>query len=120
MIGWLYQYYNTQLKDETFELLKKNVKITKDRIGAATQLFTPEWIVRYMVENSLGRLWQEGHHGQEPPYEVALLSWTKRRRSREVAAQLAELRRGLCRPSAGAADRAGSLHGFRAHSGLCL
>lgn len=42
VIGWLYQYYNTQLKDETFELLKKNVKITKDRIGAATQLFTPD------------------------------------------------------------------------------
>ncbi len=55
MIGWLYQYYNTELKNETFELLKKNVKITKERIGAATQLFTPEWIVRYMVENSLGR-----------------------------------------------------------------
>ena len=61
VIGWLYQYYNTQLKDETFELLKKNVKITKDRIGPATQLFTPEWIVRYMVENSQGRLWLEGH-----------------------------------------------------------
>ena len=61
VIGWLYQYYNTELKDETFDLLKKNVKITKDRIGAATQLFTPEWIVRYMVENSLGRLWLEGH-----------------------------------------------------------
>lgn len=68
VIGWLYQYYNTQLKDETFELLKKNVKITKDRIGPATQLFTPEWIVRYMVENSLGRLWLEGH----PNAELAL------------------------------------------------
>lgn len=65
VIGWLYQYYNTQLKDETFELLKKNVKITKDRIGPATQLFTPEWIVRYMVENSLGRLWLEGHPNAE-------------------------------------------------------
>ncbi|MDO5300771.1 MAG: BREX-1 system adenine-specific DNA-methyltransferase PglX, partial [Clostridia bacterium] len=61
VIGWLYQYYNTELKAETFELLKKNVKITKERIGAATQLFTPEWIVRYMVENSLGRLWLTGH-----------------------------------------------------------
>ena len=60
VIGWLYQYYNTALKDETFELLKKNVKITKERVGAATQLFTPEWIVRYMVENSLGRLYIEG------------------------------------------------------------
>lgn len=61
IIGWLYQYYNTELKDETFALLKKNVKITKERIPSATQLFTPDWIVRYMVENSLGRLWLEGH-----------------------------------------------------------
>ena len=61
IIGWLYQYYNSELKDDTFALLKKNVKITKERIPAATQLFTPDWIVRYMVENSLGRLWYEGH-----------------------------------------------------------
>ncbi|MDK2937754.1 MAG: hypothetical protein PWP62_2762, partial [Eubacteriaceae bacterium] len=59
IIGWLYQYYNTEPKDEVFALLKKNVKITKERIPAATQLFTPDWIVRYMVENSLGRLWLE-------------------------------------------------------------
>lgn len=61
IIGWLYQYYNTEPKDEAFALLKKNIKITKERIPAATQLFTPDWIVRYMVENSLGRLWLEGH-----------------------------------------------------------
>ena len=61
IIGWLYQYYNTELKDDTFALLKKNVKITKEHIPSATQLFTPDWIVRYMVENSLGRLWIEGH-----------------------------------------------------------
>lgn len=61
IIGWLYQYYNSELKDETFAQLKKNVKITRERIPAATQLFTPDWIVRYMVENSLGRLWVEGH-----------------------------------------------------------
>ncbi|WP_286945629.1 BREX-1 system adenine-specific DNA-methyltransferase PglX [Acetobacterium sp. UBA5834] len=65
IIGWLYQYYNTEPKDETFALLKKNVKITKERIPAATQLFTPDWIVRYMVENSLGRLWLEGHMNDE-------------------------------------------------------
>ena len=65
IIGWLYQYYNSALKDETFALLKKNVKITKERIPAATQLFTPDWIVRYMVENSLGRLWVEGHENAE-------------------------------------------------------
>ena len=61
IIGWMYQYYNIEPKDETFAFLKKNIKITKERIPAATQLFTPDWIVRYMVENSLGRLWLEGH-----------------------------------------------------------
>ncbi|SCW50290.1 Methyltransferase domain-containing protein [Lachnospiraceae bacterium C10] len=61
IIGWLYQYYNTELKDEVFTNLKKNIKIEKEKIPAATQLFTPDWIVRYMVENSLGRMWIEGH-----------------------------------------------------------
>lgn len=61
IIGWLYQYYNTEPKEQVFANLKKNIKITKDNIPAATQLFTPDWIVRYMVENSLGRLWVEGH-----------------------------------------------------------
>ena len=61
IIGWLYQYYNTEPKDKVFADLKKNKKITKEKIPAATQLFTPDWIVRYMVENSLGRLWVEGH-----------------------------------------------------------
>jgi len=59
IIGWMYQYYNTELKEDTFAKLKKNVKITKERIPAATQLFTPDWIVRYMVENSVGRVWIE-------------------------------------------------------------
>ena len=61
IIGWLYQYYNSEKKDAVFAALKKNVKISKDNIPAATQLFTPDWIVRYMVENSLGRLWAQGH-----------------------------------------------------------
>lgn len=65
IIGWLYQYYNTEPKDEVFKGLKKNKKITKENIPAATQLFTPDWIVRYMVENSLGRLWIEGHPDEE-------------------------------------------------------
>lgn len=64
IIGWMYQYYNTEPKDEVFALLKSNVKITKERIPAATQLFTPDWIVRYMVENSVGRLWLEGHENE--------------------------------------------------------
>lgn len=61
IIGWMYQYYNTEPKDKVFADLKKNIKISKQNIPAATQLFTPDWIVRYMVENSLGRLWAEGH-----------------------------------------------------------
>ena len=61
IIGWLYQYYNTEPKDKVFADLKKNIKISAQAIPAATQLFTPDWIVRYMVENSLGRLWAEGH-----------------------------------------------------------
>lgn len=65
IIGWLYQYYNTEPKDKVFADLKKNKKITKEKIPAATQLFTPDWIVRYMVENSLGRLWVEGHPNDE-------------------------------------------------------
>ncbi|MHB9344040.1 BREX-1 system adenine-specific DNA-methyltransferase PglX [Fusobacterium polymorphum] len=56
LIGWLYQYYNSEKKDEVFEGLKKNKKITKENIPAATQLFTPDWIVKYMIENSLGKL----------------------------------------------------------------
>ena len=56
IIGWLYQYYNTEPKDKVFADLKKNIKITKENIPAATQLFTPDWIVHYMVENSLGRI----------------------------------------------------------------
>lgn len=61
IIGWMYQYYNTEPKQAVFDGLKKNIKITKEKIPAATQLFTPDWIVRYMVENSLGRLWLESH-----------------------------------------------------------
>ena len=66
IIGWLYQYYNTELKDDTFAKLKKNIKITKERIPAATQLFTPHWIVRYMVENSVGRIWIEHLRAIDP------------------------------------------------------
>ncbi|SUA65249.1 Type I restriction-modification system methyltransferase subunit [Oligella urethralis] len=57
VIGWLYQYYISEKKDEVFDGLKKNIKITPENIPAATQLFTPNWIVRYLVQNSLGRLW---------------------------------------------------------------
>ncbi|MGM7634991.1 BREX-1 system adenine-specific DNA-methyltransferase PglX [Bacillus sp. Hm123] len=65
IIGWLYQYYISEKKDKVFADLKKNKKITKENIPAATQLFTPKWIVKYMVENSLGRLWLESHPNEE-------------------------------------------------------
>jgi hypothetical protein len=61
IIGWLYQYYISEKKDEAFASFKKGKKAGKDEIPAATQLFTPEWIVRYLVENSLGRLWMLNH-----------------------------------------------------------
>lgn len=65
IIGWLYQYYNSEPKDVVSANMKKKIKITKEDIPAATQLFTPDWIVRYMVENSLGRLWMGGHPNEE-------------------------------------------------------
>lgn len=64
IIGWLYQYYNSELKDETFALSKKG-KISKERIPSATQLFTPDWIVRYMVENSVGRIYIDKQKNEE-------------------------------------------------------
>lgn len=91
IIGWLYQYYNTELKDDTFAKLKKNIKITKERIPAATQLFTPDWIVRYMVENSLGRLWLEGHPDAEL-HDGWKYYLDEAEQEPEVEAQLAKLR----------------------------
>ena len=91
IIGWLYQYYNSEKKDDVFAALKKNVKITKENIPAATQLFTPDWIVRYMVENSLGRLWVEGH-----PNDELKSQWKyyleEAEQEPEVQAQLATIR----------------------------
>ena len=93
IIGWMYQYYNTEPKDKVFAALKKNVKITKENIPAATQLFTPHWIVRYMVENSLGRLWIEGH-----PDDDLRQGWEyyldEAEQEPQVQAQLEEIRAG--------------------------
>lgn len=92
IIGWLYQYYNTEPKDKVFADLKKNKKITKEKIPAATQLFTPDWIVRYMVENSLGRLWVEGH-----PNDDLKESWKyyleEAKQEPEVQKQLNEIKK---------------------------
>ena len=93
IIGWLYQYYNTEPKDKVFADLKKNIKVTKEKIPAATQLFTPDWIVRYMVENSLGRLWLEGH-----PNDTLKSTWKyyldEAEQEEEVQKQLDEIRKG--------------------------
>lgn len=93
IIGWMYQYYNTEPKDKVFAALKKNVKITKENIPAATQLFTPHWIVRYMVENSLGRLWIEGHPDADlrKGWEYYL---DEAEQEPQVQAQLEEIRAG--------------------------
>lgn len=89
IIGWLYQYYNTEPKAAAFA---KNGKITKEEIPAVTQLFTPDWIVRYMVENSLGRLWVEGH----PECDLKE-NWKyyleEAQQESEVQAKLAEIRK---------------------------
>ena len=88
IIGWLYQYYNTEPKNEAFA---KKGKITKEEVPAVTQLFTPDWIVRYMVENSLGRLWVEGH-----PNDDLKAGWKyyleEAEQEPEVQAQLDEIR----------------------------
>ncbi|MFV8828860.1 BREX-1 system adenine-specific DNA-methyltransferase PglX [Alkalihalobacterium sp. APHAB7] len=65
IIGWLYQFYISEKKDEVFAGLKKKQKVTKENIPAATQLFTPKWIVQYMVENSVGRLWLDAQSNEE-------------------------------------------------------
>ena len=92
IVGWLYQYYNTEPKEQVFANLKKNIKISAENITAATQLFTPDWIVRYMVENSLGRLWSDGH----PDFDKSEWKYYLDEAPQEpqVAQQLAELRKG--------------------------
>ncbi len=89
IIGWLYQFYISEKKDA---VLAKKGKVTKDEVPARTQLFTPDWIVRYMVENSLGRLWVEGH-----PDEELKQQWRyfleEAEQEPEVQAQLAAIRK---------------------------
>lgn len=91
IIGWLYQYYNTEPKAQVFAR-PSGTKIRKEDVPAATQLFTPDWIVRYMVENSLGRLWVEGH-----PNDELKAKWKyyleEAKQEPEVEEKLAEIRR---------------------------
>ena len=65
IIGWLYQFYNTEPKQKVDAKVKKGIKVIREDIPAKTQIFTPDWVVQYMVENSLGRIWQEGHPSDE-------------------------------------------------------
>ena len=92
IIGWLYQYWNTEPKAAVFGR-PSGAKIKKEEIPAATQLFTPHWIVRYMVENSLGRLWVEGH-----PNDALKSKWTyyldEAEQEPDVQVKLAEIRKG--------------------------
>ena len=93
IIGWLYQYYNSEKKDAVFAAMSNKVKVSKENIAAATQLFTPDWIVRYMVENSLGRLWVDGHADTSARSEWKYYL-DEAEQTAEVQAQLAEIRAG--------------------------
>lgn len=98
IIGWIYQYYNSELKSQIFA---KKAKVTKEELPAVTQLFTPDWIVRYMVENSLGRLWIEHLRGLDPDVDekttAEQFGWKyylpEAQQEPEVEAQLSEIRK---------------------------
>lgn len=90
IIGWMYQYYNIEPKAAVFARAS-GTKMKKEDIPAATQLFTPDWIVRYMVENSVGRIWVEGH-----PNDSLKNSWNyyvdEAEQEQQVVAKLEEIK----------------------------
>lgn len=86
IIGWLYQFYNTEPKQEVDAKVKKGIKVIREDIPAKTQIFTPDWVVRYMVENSLGRIWQERH-----PSEDLLKNWKYYMQSAEQDANVKKI-----------------------------
>ena len=92
IIGWLYQFYNEEPKTEVDKKVRNGGKVSKEELPAKTQLFTPDWIVRYMVENSLGRLWVEGH-----PNDDLKSGWKyyleEAQQDIDVEEQLAEIRK---------------------------
>ena len=92
IIGWMYQYYITELNELVYDGSMSKARITKELLPAATTIYTPDWAVRYMVENSLGRLWVEGH-----PNDELKATWKyyleEAEQEPDVQAQLAELRR---------------------------
>lgn len=103
VIGWMYQYYNAEEKDKIFAQLKKNIKIAKEDVPSVTQLFTPHWLVRYMVENSLGRLWLTAHpeenleknwryYVKEAPQEERVLPFLQKAQAPYAGVQPQDLR----------------------------
>ena len=92
IIGWLYQYYNTELNSQVYDGNMSKNRVPKELLPAATTIYTPDWTIRYMVENSLGRLWVEGH-----PNEELKAGWKyyleEAEQEPEVQAQLAEIRK---------------------------
>jgi len=92
IIGWLYQYYNFEPKSDVDAKVKKGIKVSKTELPAKTQIFTPDWVVRYMTENSLGRLWLEGHPNEELKSEWKYYLDEAEQRS-EVQAQFSEIRK---------------------------
>lgn len=81
LLGWLYQFYISERKDEVFAAFKKGQKAEAEDIAPATQIFTPNWIVKYMVENTLGRIYLDNNPGsaleEQMPYLVAKAEGTE-------------------------------------------
>lgn len=92
IIGWLYQYYNTELNSQVYDGNMSKSRVPKELLPAATTIYTPDWAIRYMVENSLGRLWVEGHPdcGLKENWKYYL---EEAKQEPEVQAKLTEIRK---------------------------
>lgn len=99
LIGWLYQFYISEKKDEVFASFKKNKKAEAEDIPAATQIFTPNWIVKYMVENTVGQLWLDLHPRDALRDEMHYLVENSDARSAPIIAEVADIH--LLDPAAG-------------------
>ena len=96
VIGWLYQYYITEINAQLYDGDMSKSRIPKELLPAATQIFTPEWVVKYMVENSLGRLWLEGH-----PDENLRMKWRYFMDEAQQTPEVTEKLRAIRAPYAG-------------------
>lgn len=92
IIGWLYQYYNTELNSQVYDGNMSKSRVPKELLPAATTIYTPDWAIRYMIENSLGRLWVEGHPdcGLKENWKYYL---EEAKQEPEVQAKLTEIRK---------------------------